>query len=111
MARLPNGEHAILDIRKLEDYCLNAQHPRGRHKARVFRDALGIGRPDGRWLREMLLAAAQHTEATEVVSDSFGRRWRIDVPVERQNRRIVLRSIWMTRSGEDIPRFITCWVI
>lgn len=26
MARLPNSERAILDIRKIEDYCLNPEH-------------------------------------------------------------------------------------
>ncbi|HXG48805.1 MAG TPA: hypothetical protein VNO52_14360, partial [Methylomirabilota bacterium] len=34
--RLPNGERAIVDIQKLTAYCLNLQHTRGRHKARVF---------------------------------------------------------------------------
>jgi hypothetical protein len=41
MAPLSNANRAILDLRKIDDYCLNASHPRGRHKARVFRDALG----------------------------------------------------------------------
>jgi hypothetical protein len=44
--RLPNGGQAVLDIRKIEDYCLNPGHPLGRHKARVFHEALGIGRDD-----------------------------------------------------------------
>jgi len=39
---LPHGKEAILDIRKIEPYCLNPLHPRGRHKARVFRDALDL---------------------------------------------------------------------
>jgi hypothetical protein len=43
---LPNNDRAILDIRKIEDYCLNPAHPRGRHKAQVFRRALGIERAD-----------------------------------------------------------------
>lgn len=111
MARLPNSERATLDIRKIEDYCLNPQHPRGRHKARVFQDALGIGRADAQWLRETLLKAAVEAEATEWASDEFGRRWRMDVSVRRQSKQIVIRSIWMARSGEDIPRFVTCWVI
>jgi len=34
MTRLPQSYQAILDIRKVEDYCLNPLHPRGRHKAR-----------------------------------------------------------------------------
>jgi hypothetical protein len=38
----PHAESAVLDIRKLEDYCLNPSHPRGRHKARVFLDEAGI---------------------------------------------------------------------
>jgi hypothetical protein len=46
MSRLPNGNLAIVDIRKLKDYCLNPHHWRGRHKARVFWTALGIGRAD-----------------------------------------------------------------
>ena len=37
---LPGGDKAVLDIRKIEDYCLSPIHPRGRHKARVFREAL-----------------------------------------------------------------------
>ncbi len=32
MARLPNAESAILDLRKLSDYCLDSAHPRGRNK-------------------------------------------------------------------------------
>jgi hypothetical protein len=39
--KLPNGERAVVDIRKLRDYCLSAKHRRGRHKARVFEAALG----------------------------------------------------------------------
>ena len=34
--KLPNGERAIVDTRKLLEYCLNSEHPRGRNKARVF---------------------------------------------------------------------------
>ncbi|WP_430516888.1 DUF6883 domain-containing protein [Bradyrhizobium yuanmingense] len=43
---IPNGKKATIDIRKLKDYCLNPSHPRGRHKARVFRDSLDLQRGD-----------------------------------------------------------------
>jgi hypothetical protein len=108
MAHLPN--RPFVDIRKLEDYCLDPAHPRGRHKARVFRDALGIGRSDAAWLREVLLAAPARCEAIALAEDAFGSRWRIDVPVARQGRSAVLRSLWMLRAGESDLRFITCWV-
>jgi hypothetical protein len=111
MAGLQDGAQAILELRKLEDYCLNPGHPRGRHKARVFRDALGIGRSDASWLRERLLAAGRDGEAIEVAGDRSGRRWRIDVPVTRQEKSAVIRTIWIVRTGEQTPRFVTCWVL
>jgi len=39
---LPYANHAIIDIVKIKDYCLNPEHPRGKHKARVFKDSLGL---------------------------------------------------------------------
>jgi hypothetical protein len=111
MARLPNSERAIIDIRKIEDYCLDPQHPRGRHKARLFRELLGVTRHDAAWLRDVLLAGAQHAEAGEIAVDVFGRRWRVDVPISRQDRSVVVRTVWIVRTGQDVPRFVTCWVL
>jgi hypothetical protein len=109
--RLPNGERAELDLRKLTDYCLNPDHPRGRHKARVFRDALGITRTEATELRANLLAAARDEIAERMDGDEWGVRWRLDVTIPRQGRRAVVRTIWMTRTGEETPRFLTCWVL
>lgn len=58
MARLPNRHSAVVDVRKLRDYCLSPQHPRGRHKARVFASALGLTAEDAKDLREALVSAA-----------------------------------------------------
>lgn len=111
MPRLPSHNTAILEIRKISDYCLNPLHPRGRHKARVFRQALGIGRDDASWLRDALLAALHDNDATEIAVDEQGSRWRVDVPVARQDKHIVIRTVWIVRTGEHIPRFVTCWVL
>jgi hypothetical protein len=50
--KLPNGDQAVVDIAKLRDYCLNKDHLRGRHKARVF--AAVLGRP------AMLMTCGNH---------------------------------------------------
>ncbi len=84
---LPNADHAVLDIRKLEDYCLSPLHPRGRHKARVFREALSIERNDAAWLKDHLLAVARHTEATRLAADTWGTYRRMDA--NHTNRRSV----------------------
>jgi hypothetical protein len=81
---LPLGVEAILDIRKIEDYCLNPSHPRGRHKARVFRDALDLQRSDASWLRDALLEAARSGEALQDGEDAWGRYWHVDAVIGRQ---------------------------
>ncbi len=40
--RLPNGGAAIVEVEKLQDYCLSRRHSRGKHKARVFQSVLGM---------------------------------------------------------------------
>jgi hypothetical protein len=111
MALLPNYVNAILDIRKIEDYCLSAGHPRGRHKARLFREVLGIDRSEAAWLRETLLEAIRSIEAVQLASDIYGSRWRVDVPVMRQGKSAVIRTVWIVRGGENAARFVTCWVL
>jgi hypothetical protein len=101
----------ILDLRKLENYCLDPSHPRGRHKARVFRQTLGLEQRDARWLRDMLLVSARDAEAVELAADAMGTRWRADIPVTRQGRSVVVRTMWIVRAGEEVPRFVTCWVL
>jgi hypothetical protein len=108
---LPHGDRAIVDIRKLKDYCLSPSHPRGRHKARVFREALDIRPSDAAWLRDALLEAARSGEAWQSAIDAWGSQWRLDVTIERHGKSAVIRTIWIMRTGEDVPRFVTCWVL
>jgi hypothetical protein len=111
MGKLPNREIAVLDLVKIERYCLNPSHPRGRHKARVFREALGIGVRDAAWLRSVLLEGALNFDAVRLATDRFGSRWRIDVTVMRQGKTAVVRTVWIVLTDETSPRFVTCWIL
>jgi hypothetical protein len=84
--RLPNVGQAIIELRKIENYCLDPAHPRGRHKARVFRDALGLHRGDARWLRDALLEAARSSPALPIGETDWGILWRMDAAIERQGK-------------------------
>jgi hypothetical protein len=111
MLKLPNAPSAIIDLVKLRAYCLNAAHPRGRHKARVFRDALGLTVADAEWLQQRILEAIQNLPAEKQETDNFGGRWRVDLPLARQGKSAVLRTGWIIKTGEEFPRLITCWVL
>jgi len=108
---LPNADAALLEIGKLRDYCLSPEHPRGKHKARMFRAALGFGREDSAELQAYLLEAVRTETAAALHADLWGQYWRVDAPIARQGRQAVIRSLWIVRKGEDAPRFVTCWVL
>uniref|UniRef100_Q02B59 DUF6883 domain-containing protein n=1 Tax=Solibacter usitatus (strain Ellin6076) TaxID=234267 RepID=Q02B59_SOLUE len=82
--QLPGGDNAIVEIAKLREYCLDPQHPRGRHKARVFAAALGLAQADAESLREALLGAAREADALVGESDEYGDRFTVDFGTRRR---------------------------
>jgi hypothetical protein len=108
--KLPNGEHAIVDIRKLREYCLNTMHPRGRNKARVFA-SVGIQAADSEDLRSALLVAAGGAEAVPGVGNVHGQRYLIDFDLLRRGRVVRIRSTWIVLVGENLPRLTSCYVL
>lgn len=75
--KLPNAQQAYIDIRKLEDYCLNDEHPRGKDKAIVFKSALGVTRIHSLILKNEILGKVGEFEASERDSDEYGRRFSV----------------------------------
>src|SRR3954469_5130968 len=98
--RLLHGDEAVLDIRKIEDYCLNPSHPRGRHKARAFWEALKLQRSDASWPRDALLEAARTGDAVQVGDDAWGTHWRLEATIGRSEESAVCRTIWIVRPGK-----------
>jgi hypothetical protein len=108
--KLPNGERAIVDVAKLTDYCLNAEHARGKHKARVFAAALELTADRADELRSALLEAAVAAEAVATDQDHYGQRYVVDFTMKGVAGSVVVRSTWIIRAGEDFPRLTSCFV-
>jgi hypothetical protein len=111
MAKLPNPENAIVEVPKLRDYCLSPDHPRGRHKARVFASTLGLTADDAEELREALLCAALSGEADPAEEDEYGMRYVLDFEMKTGAGTAKVRSGWIVRRGEDFPRLTSCFVL
>ena len=109
--KLPNGDRALVDVRKLREYCLSSDHPRGRHKARVFAATLGLGPGDADLLRAELVQAAARGEAQFGEADRYGQRYVLDFNVSTTAGQAVVRSTWIVRTGEDFPRLTSCYVV
>jgi hypothetical protein len=109
--KLPHADRAVVDLVKLRDYCLSPVHARGRHKARVFAAVLGLTAADAEMLRAALLAAALAEEAIPGEQDAYGQRYVIDFLMRGPRGQAIVRSSWIVRAGEDVPRLTSCYVL
>ena len=108
--KLPNAEQALVDLVKLRDYCLNAEHPEGKHKARVFAAVPGFTAADAAKLREMILAAVTVNEAVQWKTDEHGARYTMDFTAEGLQSAVMIRTGWIIDAGESVPRLVSCYV-
>ncbi|MCC7354340.1 MAG: hypothetical protein IT330_11335 [Anaerolineae bacterium] len=106
---IPNAERAVVDMRKLRDYCLNPTHDEGRHKARLFAAALGITREDVGELHDALLQAIKTHDAQLGRRDEYGQRYIVDFMCEWHGKRAMIRSSWIVEHGSGIPKLTSCY--
>jgi hypothetical protein len=109
--KIPHADRAEVSLRKLRDYCLNPLHGEGKHKARVFASALGMTAADAELLRVLLLEGVRLHETQAGYLDAYGQRYTVDVPVEWQGKRAIIRSGWLLEHGSDVPRLTSCFVL
>jgi hypothetical protein len=108
---VPNAENAVVDIRKLRDYCLNPNYEIGKHKARVFDVALDLTIENAEELREALLSAVKANSARTGKFDKFGQRYTVDFEMKHSNRKATIRSGWIIETNAGFPQLTTCFVL
>lgn len=109
--KVPNAEKAVVDIRKLTDYCLSHEHARGKHKARVFLSALGMASAHAKELREALLEKVRTEDCVIGTADEYGTRYNVDFTYARGGKEAIVRSTWIIKVGETTPRLTSCFVL
>jgi len=101
----------VVDPRKLVEYALNPDAPRGRHKALVFEQALGYTLNNWQHLLSQLEMLAPHAEARLHGGDNYGRRYTADLRITGVNgRQATVCTGWIVRAEEDVVRLVTLWV-
>jgi hypothetical protein len=109
MAKLPNGEGALIPMDKLTDYCLNPDHARGKDKARVFASVLGITRDRAHELADLVQQAARDGDIMKEASTVWGQYYRVDWAMPSRVD-VVLWTIWEIAPGEEIPRLVSVFI-
>ena len=108
--KLPNGHRAIIDQRKVTDYCLDLAHEDGGHKARLFQALIGLNRANASLLLDALHDAAETGEAAVGRADKYGWRYVIDFELAGPNGTATVRSAWIIRIDDEVPRLVTCYI-
>ncbi len=108
--RLPNADKAFIEIKKLTEYVLDPNEPRGKHKARVMKSALGFTIENAGTLAETLLNAILENDCEIRELDFYGQRYTVDCKITTDVGEAIVRSNWIIRRGEDFPRLTTCFV-
>ena len=108
MASLPNADRAIIESGKLRDYVLSPEHEYGRHKARVFRSALGIDRESWEYLRDQLAARVEEAGVSEVRAGNYGTRYSVPMLIEGLNGQThEVTTGWIVDEEGAPPRLTT----
>jgi hypothetical protein len=109
---LPNYESAEILRSKIEGYALNPTNDEGRHKARVFKSALGFDQSTWELLKQKILSELPYHEAKLEQTSQYGDSYVVDLPIEGLNgNTVVVHTVWLFRPGVGFPSLITLYVL
>jgi hypothetical protein len=107
--KLPNGDKATVDERKVRGYLLSQSHPIGRFKARVFA-AVGFGPGNWQLFARALADLAATGEARRDAEDEFGRKYLVTGPLRGPTGAVLeVTSVWIVPTQGDTPRLVTVY--
>ncbi len=107
--KLPNAERAVIAGEKLADYLLSPAHRVGKHKAAWF-TAFGFSRAGWRELESALACHASENDVVARRDRPYGVEYIVEAPLRTPDRRDpIVRSVWLIRIGEEVPRFVTAF--
>jgi hypothetical protein len=113
--RLPGYEEAVVPPEKLCGYALNFEHETGRHKARVFKGALGIEQQDWRYLHDQIIEGLPESEAIlhhETIRETVRwQNWTVPILVAGRNSHSgYVKTVWTIRADDRKPKLTTAYV-
>jgi hypothetical protein len=118
MTPLPHSERAVIEDSKFVGYALNPHSERGRHKARVFAQALGFNLSNWELLKRAILEALPARSARLTSETAFGKKYEVVIPITGPNERTAdVLTIWQfDRLPERAqyaaaPRLVTLYLL
>jgi hypothetical protein len=108
--KLPNGDKAQLGD-KLERYSLNFQHLKGKDKAVMFRNRLGIILENKDLLEAALLESVINHEAEIHNMTEYGIQYNVRFWMTTEAGNSWVLGCWIIRSDENFPRLTNAYPV
>lgn len=106
--QLPNASAAVIEPVKLHGYLLSSSHPIGRFKARFF-SALGFTALAWADLESAIRAQHLSQDAEPGPVEAHGQFYTIRAMLKGSTGSALVVSVWLIRTGENVPRFVTAY--
>jgi hypothetical protein len=102
----------IIDPRKLTNYALDPENPKGRDKAVMFERYLGYTKDNYQPLLDQINALVLDAEAIPQNHDQFGMRYRVDLEIQGiEDRQIeIVRTGWLIPPDSNQARLTTLYI-
>ncbi len=101
----------FIDSRKLTEYCLDPDAPKGRYKATLFKTLLGYTKENANTLKRQLEVKALTEPATFQSEDKYGRRYQVDIPIEGESGQLkIVKTVWLVFFGATQARLVTLYI-
>jgi hypothetical protein len=107
--KLPNSDRALIPMEKLTGYCLNPNHSKGKHKARVFQSVLNLTADNADVLSALIQQAAIFGNVVQQDFTPQGQIFKVDWEIPNTDGR-KLRTTWEITHSSEIPRLITAFI-
>ncbi|ACB51608.1 hypothetical protein cce_2258 [Crocosphaera subtropica ATCC 51142] len=105
-------DHIDINSRKLTEYALNVDNPKGVNKALMFERHLGYNKDNYQLLLNQIYAQVLDAEATFQFQDEHGERYQIDLEIKgiEAYQKEIVRTGWIREPNSNIARLVTLYV-
>ncbi len=102
----------IIDTRKLTEYALNPDNPKGADKAVMFERHLGFTKNNYQLLLNKIKATALDAEAVLQKQDIHGQRYQVDLEITgvQPEQEEIVRTAWIIESNSTLARLVTLYL-
>jgi filamentous hemagglutinin len=102
----------LIDPRKLTDYALDSDNPKGRNKALMFARYLGYTKDNYQLLLQQINQKVLDAEATPQNQDQHGTRYQIDLEIQGLQPEQVetVRTGWLIPNYSKQARLVTLYI-